>query len=339
MPLYIAETASPCARGAISILTNMSYPVAALFINIVGSYLDIHTMALICLSFPTLFLLTFSMMPDSPYYLLMESRGQDATDSLHILRSSTKVDKELEQLKHDVARQLSESRNFKCLFTIHSNKKALQFALTSRFFQQFTGTSAFGPYLQILLQRSTNISPIIGASLLLVIQILINIVSTLFIDKIGRKPLLTLSSFLTFLALLACGTFFILKDYIGIDLGHVSWLPLIFLILFTIFFSFGLGCGVMIVISEMFSASIKSKAIATSSSMYAICMLVTIKYYQYTADYYSLAIPCLTYSAFTIVGCIFFRYFLPETRGKTLERIQQELKGNRNTFSKNNKGP
>lgn len=328
-PIYIAEIASPRARGVISIVGGVLLPVAALFINILGSYVDIHTTALICLTFPTLFLITFAKMPESPYYLVMKSRDQESTDSLQVLRRSTNVQKELEQLKRDVARQMSEPRSFKYLFTIDSNRKALLFAILSRSFQQFTGVAAFAAYYQILIKSFTTFSSVTGASLLLVVQIGVNIISAFFIDKIGRKPLLTLSSFLTFLILVVCGTYFILKDYVVVDLSQLSWLPLVFMTFFVIFFSFGLGSATFIFISEMFSASIKSKAIAMGSSVYAVSMMVATKYYQYTADNYSLAIPFLTFAGITLAGCLFFRYFLPETRGKTLETIQQELKGNK----------
>lgn len=326
--MYIAEVASPDIRGAVGTVSTLTSMYGCLFINLLGSYTDIHTAALICIAFPVLHWICFVNFPETPYYLLMKGKTERARQSLNILRGSQNTEKEMLGLTADVARQMSESGTYLDLFTIDSNRKAFFLITAARIFQQFTGTSAFISYYQILIEQSTNLSPILGSSLIILTQIIMNHIASKFVDSFGRKPLLTLSSGLTFLVLLVLGVYFTLKDYTTLNLSSILWFPLPTLVLFIISSFLGIGVVIPILISEIYSTSIKSKAVSLGSIVFASSMMASTKYYQYTADNFGLAVPFYSFAASTFLGTLFFHFKLPETKGKTLEHIQQELKGN-----------
>jgi hypothetical protein len=56
-------------------------------------------------------------------------------------------------------------------------------------------------------------------------------------------------------------------------------------------------------------------------------MMATTKFYQVTADEFGLTVPYCSFALTTFLGVLFLYFCLPETKGKTLEEIQQELKG------------
>lgn len=328
LPTYIAEVASPNVRGAMGTLSTLFARSGCLFINLLGSYTDIHTAALICLIFPVLHWVCFVHFPETPYYLLMKGDGERARNSLRQLRGSEDVEKEVARLTADVDRQMSESGRYGDLFTIDSNRKAFGLITAARIFQQFTGTSAFINYYQILIEQTTDLSPVLGSSLILLTQIVMTLMASKFIDRFGRKPLLTASSGLTFIILLILGVYFSLKDYASLDLSRIHWFPLPMMVLFIVTFFLGLGVIVPILVAEIYSTSIKAKAISLGSVVFASTMMASTKFYQYSADNFGLAVPFYTFSAFTFFGTLFFHFQVPETKGKTLETIQQELKGN-----------
>lgn len=327
LPTYIAEVAEPEIRGFLGTFMSFVFVLGVLFVNIVGSHLDIYTTALIGMIFPILFWLVFINFPETPYYLLMKKKPEQALKSLTILRRKNSVWKEADNLAADIERQMSESGHYIDLFRVSSNRKAFFLVSAAKIFQQFTGASAYGLYCQLLIGGSTRLSPVLGSCLLMVTQMMVICVSSLFIDKIGRRPLFTLSSGLSCLMLFIQGSFSILKTYSTLDLSFMHWFPVLVMVFFVSFFTMGLGVGLNIFVSEMFSSSIKAKALSLSSVVSALSMMATIKYYQFSSDNYSLAMTFYTFACFTFIGTFFFWFLLPETKGKTLEAIQQELKG------------
>ncbi|CAG9762037.1 unnamed protein product [Ceutorhynchus assimilis] len=330
LPCYIAEVAEPSVRGSLGSFVNLLLLFGQLFVNSVGSYLTIHSTAMVCLVFPIIFWITFIYMPESPYYCLMKGDTERARHALQVLRRKREVNLELEQLSADVARQMSEQGSYKELFTIKSNMKAFMMVSFTRTFQVFTGSIALMSYQQIMIAQSTDLSPVMGSTVLISAGISTVIIASFYIDKYGRKPVFVASAALTAITLFGQALFLTIKDYTTISVSTYSWLPLPIMILNNLAFRGGLGVVTNIFISEIFSASIKAKGMSLSSLVFAILMIVSTKMYQFTADNIGLAVPFYVFAIFTFFGTLFFHFVLPETKGKSLEVIQQELKGESN---------
>jgi len=111
-----------------------------------------------------------------------------------------------------------------------------------------------------------------------------------------------------------------------------SWVSIVALALYLSFFSLGMGPGCWLIPSEIFSNSIRAKAmsVATFSNRVAgTIMASTFLTFSNTLSwegyFLSLAIVC------SLVG-LFFRCFLPETKGRSLEEMTQyfaELTGDK----------
>jgi sugar porter (SP) family MFS transporter len=332
IPLYVAEIADASIRGVLSTMISLTVICGILFVNIVGSYVAINIAALSFLVFPIIFFIAFWKMPESPYFLLMKNKPEQAERILKFLRRKSNVDEELNALEKDVKRQMSESGNFRDIFTVDTNRTALILAIGTRLVQQLTGISAFSLYIQILLSEATQVlSPQIGSSIVLFVQLIMMSLSTLFVDKWGRKPLLLASAGACFINLFIQAIYFVFKEYTNVDVSVIDWFPLVMTIIFIIVFSLGLGVVVTTVSSEVFSASIKSKAMCLVNVAFALSMMGTTKFYQVTADEFGLTVPYFSFALTTFLGVLFIYFWLPETKGKTLEEIQQRLKKNKKT--------
>ncbi|XP_063926781.1 facilitated trehalose transporter Tret1-2 homolog [Zophobas morio] len=334
IPIYIAEIAEPSIRGTLGTLISVTCMFGIVYANVVGSYLSIKITATTFLVFPALFILLFWKMPESPYYLLMMNKQDEAEAALKFLRRKASVGQELTLLIKDVNRQMSESGTFKDIFTIDSNRKAFLLMIGTRVVQQWTGVSAFGLYIQLLLGEATDaLSPQIGSTILLFIQLIMAVLSTFFVDKSGRKPLLLFSTGGCCLNLLIQAVYFGLKEHTTVDVSVLNWFPLVMMILFVVLFSTGLGVVVNILNSEIFSASIKAKCVCLVNIIFALGMMSTTKFYQATADAFGLTVPYASFGLISLGGCVFLYLFIPETKGKSLEEIQQQLKGRKSRSS------
>lgn len=265
-------------------------------------------------------------MPESPYYLLMKEKQIEAEESLKILRRSKNVEKELISLTDDVRRQMSETGTYKDLFLIYANRKAFFLAVFMRCYQQFAGAATIAVYTQVLIMQTTNFSPAVGSILLFVIRSLMFIPIYFLIDRIGRKVLIQLSASLDCVMLTLLGTYFVLNDYFYVDMTGLDWFPLFIITCFMCVHGLGLADVVAVYISEIFSSSIKSKALGLLSIIFACIMISSVKMYQYTAYNFSTAIPFFVFASITLINTLISYKFVPETKGKTLEMIQQGLR-------------
>ncbi|VEN63134.1 unnamed protein product [Callosobruchus maculatus] len=324
---YAAELASPKIRGALCSLLTIAYIAGSLFINVVGSFFDIYKTALICLAFPLLFLATIACMPDTPYYYLLRKDDDAALRSLKFFRMTDDVEKEAEELKLAVARQMSEKGRLVDLFLIDSNRKALILTTFARVFQQWSGASAFGQFYQTILEQSTDMSPVLGSSVIIIVQIVAILFSTSFVDRLGRKPIIVISYSVNCAILLVFATFLTIRDSTSIDTSSFSWLPLPLLTAFTTCFWGGVGNVLGFLINEMYSASIKPVALAVASIVYAISVMTATKFFHYTMYQFGMAVPLYVFAFCSFVGIFYYQFVLIETKGKTLEEIQLELKG------------
>ncbi|XP_072379115.1 facilitated trehalose transporter Tret1-like [Diabrotica undecimpunctata] len=327
LPLYIGEVAEPKVRGVLGSLFSFVFIIGIFLINSVGSYVSIHTAALIFLVLPVIFVFIFFKMPESPYFHIMKSDFNKAEKCLQVLRRKQRVERELTTLVNDINRQMSEPGRYKDLFVIQSNRLACMVMFGLRIIQQLSGTSPISLYMQIIFEKSTDImSKDLASILIFGLQLSVNFTAVLIVDKIGRKPLLITSCLGCSMILTTMSIYFILQDNTKLNLASLNFVPLVGIVLFTIFFAIGQGNVVNLMMGEMFSSSIKAKASCLMNIIFAIFMMLTTKLFQLTSDYFGMYVPFLFFATCQLLGVAFSYFVVPETKGKSLEEIQQELK-------------
>ncbi|XP_044763230.1 facilitated trehalose transporter Tret1-like [Coccinella septempunctata] len=325
-PIYTSELSRPEIRGKLGVLGACSFIYGLVAVNFVGTYFDIQVTALIFAVFALVFLVIFAQMPETPYYLLMRKRVEEAEESLSFFRRMKNVKGELQSLIDDVERQMSERGEYKDLLLNLTNRKALILLVLARIFQQMTGATVFAMYTQHLLSSVEDvIQPHFAIVIIYLIQAFVVLISGNLSDKYGRVPLMTLSAASCFFTLLLQGGYFTIRDFT--DYGLPVWTPALLLGVYYILFQIGLGSLLNIMLGEMFSASIKPKAICVVNMTLSLTIMITAKFYQVCADYLHVSVCFYTFAGCSLVAAFFFKFFFLETKGKTLEEIQMELKG------------
>ncbi|XP_023025051.2 facilitated trehalose transporter Tret1-like [Leptinotarsa decemlineata] len=158
-PMYIGEIASPNIRGTWGIAPVLCLYVGELMITILGSYLSIEITSFVCAPLPILFVLSFSFMPESPYYLVIAGREEAAKASLRKFTGKQDIEEDYLEIKGSISRQMSEESTWKALFVINSSRRALAAGVFLRVSQMLGGATVFINYTQyIFLKSGGNVS-------------------------------------------------------------------------------------------------------------------------------------------------------------------------------------
>nr|XP_022913033.1 facilitated trehalose transporter Tret1-like [Onthophagus taurus] len=331
LPVYIAEITTPKVRGTWGNAMGFGIFLGQLIMNTIGYYFDMKIAAYILVTIPISFLALFLTMPETPYFYLMKGKKEQAEKSLKQLRRSDNVSEELNRISDDVQKLISAKTSFKDCFSNKTNRKAVLLVTLARGIQQMSGISAFAVYTQLIFQEGMpemdrGISSIIYTASLTIFAFFGSIIC----DKLGRKKSMVISSTGCALCLTAESVYFYLKQETSLNLTNISWFPIAGMILYVIVFCLGMGLTPMLLLSEMFSTSIRGKATGILTIIYCIYITITTKVFQLLTTNCGLFASFGMFAIFSYLSIILSYLYVPETKGKTLEEIQEILSGVKN---------
>jgi MFS family permease len=108
---------------------------------------------------------------------------------------------------------------------------------------------------------------------------------------------------------------------------HSGWLVAICLFIFMAFFGIGPGVCVWLALSELMPTRIRSNGMSIAllinqavSTTIAVIFLPTVGKYGYSTMFF-------VFAGFTVIFFVTAAFFLPETKGKTLEEIEEHFEG------------
>lgn len=328
LPTYVGEITTPKVRSDWGNTFGFCSYLGQVVISVITGYNALRTGALISLVFPIAFAICFSLMPESPYYLIMKGRPDEARNSLKRLLRLKNVDHEMKQLEADVQRQMSEAGTWKDLFTITSNRRALYAGLFLRTAQQFAGLSVFGIYTEYIFKEAGgDLSATDSAIIFFSACTIGNFFASFVMDRMGKRRSVKYSAVLTAIVLAGVGVFFYISlECPNVDVSNFKWVPLVGMLLYVPVFAMGLGIAPIFILSELFSASIKGKGLCALTIFYGFLQCATTKIFQLLQVHCGMYTPFGVFALCTFLTTFLVDHFVPETRGKTLEEIQQELK-------------
>lgn len=331
LPMYIGEISDPKIREFLTSIIALAAITGTLFINIIGSFLDIFLSSLICACIPVIHMIAFALVPESPYYYTKRGNFESAKRSLRILRGRADVDMEMDSIAKAVVRQerASHKAGFLDLFTVASNRRACFIFIIVCLTNKFSGKNPCMFYTETIFKESgSSIDTTLSVIVYCGVELIAVAITTIFvINRFGKRMLLITSSAGCSLSVLSLAMFFFFKDF-GFDIQYVFWLPITALVSYNIMFSIGLSFGMVTVLSELFPTNVKAKALCIADTFSVLMGVIVSKIFQISVDEIgSMAYPFLFFSACSLVGCIMIVKNMPETKGKTLEEIQQLLIG------------
>ncbi|XP_064543962.1 facilitated trehalose transporter Tret1-2 homolog [Drosophila montana] len=328
--MYTTEISTIATRGTMGSFFQLNIVLGLLYGYIVGGFLPLLYINTLCAILPLIFAAVHFFMPESPVYLVMKGRPEDATKSLLWLRGKDcDVSYELREILEETTKNVDEPKvsTFTALrrpITL----KGIGIAVMLQILQQWTGVNAITFYSTSIFEDvGAGLSGRICTILIAITQLIMTLVATLIIDKVGRRVLLLVSSFFIVITTCLMGVYFQMMGQDPQSVASIGWLPITSIIVFMMAGSVGLGPVPWLIMAELFTEDVKSVAGSIAGTVNWFSAFLVTKLFPLMKDNIGPAATFWVYSGIAFVGFVWTLICVPETKGKTLLEIQQLLAG------------
>lgn len=336
LPTFAGEIATPKVRGSWgNTLASFMY-AGHLVTNTIGGFASVANTAWVCVSFPVIFVACFVFIPETPYYYLMKGRKDAARKSLQWYRRIENVDKELDEIEEGVKKQMTEAGTWRELFVIKSNRRALAAGVFLRVAQQTSGIACFAMYTNLIFQKAGgNISTHLSSIIFTAATTTAMLIASFTLDKFGRRRSVISSLIACSLILTSVAIFlYVSLQRPEIDVSAMNWFPLVGMLLYVPAFGIGLGTVPTLMLGELFAANIKAKGLCILNVAFGVIVGGTTKMFQILLETCGLYMPFAVFAGWCACNSLIGYVVIPETKGKTLDQIQQALKGGKKEMFK-----
>lgn len=329
VPTYISEIAETSTRGTLGAMFQLFLTVGILLAFVLGAVVSYTAFAIICALIVIGFFASFVWMPESPVWLVNKKRKPEAASAMTVFRGdSYDPSEELAQMQREAEQAALRKSSIFDLIRTRAAKKALLASLGAMFFQQMSGINAVIFYTVTIFQASgSSMSPELASIVVAIVQTVMSGVAAIIVDRAGRKPLLIFSSSVMTVSLVALGLYFNIKAS-GNDVGNLGWLPLTSLTLFMISFSIGMGPIPWMLMGELFPAETKAVASGIAVMLNWFLVFLVTKTFPAMNDELGADATFWIFASIMVAATGFTYFIIPETKGKTSQEIQEELRGN-----------
>ena len=324
VPVYISEVAPPEARG-----WQVSLFQLAITIGILGAYLVDFAFAkteawrwmLGLAVIPGVILGTGMLfLPESPRWLAKYTHPEAARAVLVQIRGTDNVDMEFGEIIGSLEKAEGHGRWADLLSP--TVRPALVVGIGLAIFQQITGINTviyYAPTIVLAAGIPSASGAILATAVIGLVNVIMTIVAMWLIDRVGRRPLLLVGIAGMTVCLGILGAAFRMQA----ETSTVAWVAVITLMAYVAFFAISLGPIFWLLIAEIYPLQIRGLAEGTAAgSNWIFNLVVSITFLTLVQE----VGPSWTfwlYGVLSIAAFVFSYYMVPETKGRTLEEIEQ----------------
>lgn len=319
-PAYVSEIAPAKSRGKLVSLYQFNI-VLGILIAFLSNYLLRNTgdepwrwMVGIEAVPAFIYILFVLSIPKSPRWLVSRGRIAEAQNILAKINPGIDVKAKVQEMKH-----LSETETSGENILMKKYRFPLILAFLIAFFNQLSGINAFLYYAPRIFEaaglgESTALLSSIGIG---VVNLLFTLLGVFLIDRLGRKQLMLYGSigYIISLTLVACAFF--------LNWGGL-WVP-IFLFLFIASHAIGQGAVIWVFISEIFPNRLRASGQAFGSSTHWVLAAIIPSSIPYLFSTIGAGYVFAFFAFMMVLQLFFVIFMMPETKGKSLEQLAEEL--------------
>jgi len=330
-PVYIAEISPAEKRGSLVSLNQLMIVIgisAAFFSNYflldTGEHnwrwmLGVQTIP------ATLYFVLLLFVPESPRWLLLKGRDDAARRVLVQVGGEGEAERSLRQIRESLASKPA-SRGFRGVidrFAALASRRMrfiMLVALGLAFFQQITGINAVFYYLPtIFAQAGGGVNDAFRQAVLVgLVNLVMTFVAIWLIDRLGRKPLLTIGVTGMALSLLVNAWAFGQPQVNAV-------LVLVAIMVFVASFAISLGPVMWVLLSEIFPNEQRGAAISVAGFLNAFVSASVTLIFPWERTTLGPSGVFLIYGLFACAALVFVLLVVPETKGRTLEELETAL--------------
>jgi sugar porter (SP) family MFS transporter len=319
-PLYISEIAPARVRGALVSVNQMAIVTGILLAYFVNwafassgpaNWRYMYGAGAIP---SVLFFLLLLRVPESPRWLIKKGREVEAGRVLARSDTAEAAVREIREIKET----LSLDRGSVGELFGPKFRRPLMIAVVLAVFQQITGINAILYYAPRIFEGAgfARMSALGQSAIVGAVNMLFTVVAILLADKVGRRPLLLIATGGMGVSLVLLGAAF-----------KSQFLPpsaLLFVILLYIaFFASAMGPLVWVVMAEIFPIRMRGAAMGIATLLLWFADFVVTLTFPVISDKLSSSTAFWIYAAMCACDLVFMIFFLPETKGKSLEEIER----------------
>ncbi|GIY37566.1 facilitated trehalose transporter Tret1 [Caerostris darwini] len=326
-PMYIVEVSTPEKRGNLGTRFQLFICIGIILSSALGKYLVWDWLAIGGAGLTILSLLSMLPFPESPRWLVMHNKQADAVHAVNFLYGNTNDPSVNELLSESLT---VSNRNFIAPQEIRHPTfyKPALLSVALMFFQQFSGSNAILYYTVLIFKEAkSSIDPLTGNIGVAFMMFLFTLIAALTMDVIGRKKALYISGFITCVSLNALSIYLLLSARDPSLKQTYGWVPLLCVVVYISGFSLGLGPIPWLMMSEMSPMRVRGLVCGLGTAFsWTFVFIITKSFLQIESlvgDFGAYWI----YSVFCLMTCFFTLIFLPETKGKTMEEIENYFGG------------
>lgn len=323
-PPYLIEISTPDVRGLLGASFQLFVVIGVLIINSVGAVLSWEWLTIPSAAFLVLAVIGITFVPESPRWLIGKGSYQQAITAVKFLQGDfLDASAECVAIDEDLRSQPKETYSMKELRKPEIIVPAL-LSLSLVFFQQATGSNAVLFYtVNIFEVASKSIDPNVATIIIDAVLVIVTAISSVLMDKAGRKTLLITSGLGMAVSLAVLGTY----DYVSLNNTSIKenygWIPLASIIVYIAAFSLGFGPIPWLMMAEMTPVRYRSLICgAATAACWLFVFIVTKTFHTLEITIHDYGAYFL-YAGFSVLASIFSFFCLPETKGKQIEDIQQ----------------
>ena len=351
-PMYIAEISPAEKRGKLVTYYQMAVVIGFFVVFLVTYFIGDGLSESQNLSYgwkymfwselvpASLFFVLLFMVPQSPRWLMIKGKEEEAKNILTRIHGEEMANREFVEIKESIQKEGKEVKASifnKSLFPI------IIIGTVLSILQQFTGINAVLYYGADIFEQALGFGQediLLQQILLATINLLFTFIAMYTVDKLGRKPLLIIGGFGMLAGFLIMGFTLYFSDYSQLNSAGLPTISstegiisLIGILLFIASFAMSMGPIVWVLLSEIFPNKIRSAAMSVAvaaqwlanyfvSQTFPIVVESDANKLQIDGGVWNNALPYFIFSGFIVIIILFVWKYIPETKGKTLEEME-----------------
>lgn len=333
VPAFLAEMAPAERRGRLvtqnelMIVTGqlLAYTFNAGLASSFGELAHVWRYMLVIATLPAVLLwLGMLIVPESPRWLASKGKRGEALHVLKQIRKEQRAKAEFTEIEEALQ---AEGKMKKATFTdlkLPHVRKLVGIGIGIAMIQQLTGVNSIMYYGTEILKDAgfSTEAALIGNIANGVISVIATFVGIALLDKVGRRPML-------FTGMLGTSTSLLLIGLFSILLKDSDALPFIILGLTVVFLAFqqaAVSPVTWLMQSEMFPLHLRGFAMGiTVFCLFMMNFLVGLLF-PVLFDAFGLANTFFVFVGLGALSLLFIKRFVPETKGRTLEEIEQSFR-------------
>ncbi|KAH7935878.1 hypothetical protein HPB52_014447 [Rhipicephalus sanguineus] len=300
-PSFLAEITLPEQRGTAGGILQVCLTIGILYANVMGRYLNWDGLAFLTMAAAIPLVAACQFAVESPRWLMLQGRKAEAIEVLGKLRGpAAKLDEEWADMETVFS-------------TVPTPPAHILMAMHAHFTQQFSGINPVLFFSQSIFDEA-GLTISAGVKLMTVFS---------------RKRLLTVSAYTCAFAMMLIATLYQLSIQVdetdpNAPILYMRRLPIVFLALYIIGFSVGLGPIPWLLGAELVPMRCNGVYSAIAAAFSWLCAFLLTWFFEELHNTLQLSGFGLLFSAITFMGGLLVSFFMPETQDRTLEELLLE---------------